>query len=223
MKLSARAEQMHPSATLAVVEGAKALKRQGHNVVSFGAGEPDFDSPPAAIRYAQEAMAGSKTHYTPAAGIPALRETVCDYSRARFGLDYDPGQVVVATMHKAKGLEWDCVFLTSLNNYNFPSGDAFDSYQSEKWFVRDDLNLEAEVIAQLETLLADQTLDWYQPGAASLEARQELIRERLRLFYVGITRARRWLTVTWNTGRMSNKNVAALPFISLLNTLEETP
>jgi DNA helicase-2/ATP-dependent DNA helicase PcrA len=138
-----------------------------------------------------------------------------------FNPDRYPGQVVVATMHKAKGLEWDCVFLTSLNNYNFPSGDSFDQYQSEKWFIRDDLNLEAEVIAQLETLLADQPLNWYQTGVASQEARQELIRERLRLFYVGITRARQWLTVTWNTGRLSNKNVAALPFLTLLNTLEE--
>jgi DNA helicase-2/ATP-dependent DNA helicase PcrA len=138
-----------------------------------------------------------------------------------FNPDRYPGHVVVATMHKAKGLEWDCVFLTSLNNYNFPSGDSFDQYQSEKWFIRDDLNLEAEVIAQLETLLADQPHNWYQPGVASQEARQELIRERLRLFYVGITRARQWLTVTWNTGRLSNKNVAALPFLTLLNTLEE--
>ncbi len=111
--------------------------------------------------------------------------------------------------------------MTSLNNYNFPSGDPFDQYQSEKWFVRDDLNLEAEVIAQLEILLDNNPFNWYQPGHASLEARQELIRERLRLFYVGITRARRWLTVTWNTGRMMNKNVAALPFLTLLNYLEE--
>ncbi len=138
-----------------------------------------------------------------------------------FDPDRYPGQVIVATMHKAKGLEWDCVFLTSLNNYNFPSGDPFDQYQSEKWFVRDDLNLEAEVIAQLEILLDNNPFNWYQPGHASLEARQELIRERLRLFYVGITRARRWLTVTWNTGRMMNKNVAALPFLTLLNYLEE--
>ncbi|MEA3326084.1 MAG: hypothetical protein U9R53_02065, partial [Chloroflexota bacterium] len=63
--------------------------------------------------------------------------------------------------------------------------------------------------------------DWYQPGKASIEARQEFIRERLRLFYVGITRARRWLTATWNTGRGFNKNAPALPFLELLNYLEK--
>jgi len=137
-----------------------------------------------------------------------------------FNPDLYPGQVVVATMHKAKGLEWDCVFLTSVNNYNFPSGHEYDQFQSEKWYVKDHLNLEAEIITQFITLTEGNPFDWYQPGKASLEARQEFIRERLRLFFMGITRARRWLTVTWNTGRSSNKNVPALPFLELLNRLE---
>ena len=137
-----------------------------------------------------------------------------------FNPDLYPGKVLVATMHKAKGLEWDCVFLTSLNNYNFPSGHEYDSFQAEKWFVRGQLNLEAETIAQMKTLLENHPFGWYQPGQASISARQEFIRERLRLFYVGITRARRWLTATWNTGRTSQKNVAALPFLELVNELE---
>jgi len=140
-----------------------------------------------------------------------------------FDPDRYPGQVVVATMHKAKGLEWDCVFLTSLNNYNFPSGNEFDTYQSEKWFVKDHLNLEAEIISQLETLIEKHPFDWYQPGKASIEAREEFIRERLRLLFVGITRARCWLTATWNTGRSFNKNVPALPFLELVNFLERKP
>jgi DNA helicase II / ATP-dependent DNA helicase PcrA len=137
-----------------------------------------------------------------------------------FNPDLYPGRVLVATMHKAKGLEWDAVYLTSLNNYNFPSGHDYDQYISEKWFVKDQLNLEAETIAQLKTLLENHPFSWYDPGKASMGARQEFIRERLRLFYVGITRARRWLTATWNTGRTSRKNVAALPFLELLNELE---
>jgi DNA helicase-2/ATP-dependent DNA helicase PcrA len=138
-----------------------------------------------------------------------------------FDPDLYPGRVIVSTMHKAKGLEWDCVFLTSLNNYNFPSGQEFDQYQPEKWFLKDHLNLEAEVIAQLKTLIEGDKFNWYQQGLASLEARQEFIRERIRLFYVGITRARTWLTVTWNTGRGANKNIPALPFLELLNRLEK--
>lgn len=140
-----------------------------------------------------------------------------------FDPDLYPGKVIVATMHKAKGLEWDCVFLTSLNNYNFPSGHAYDQFQSEKWYVKENLNMEAEIIAQLKTLTEGNPFDWYQLGQASLEARHEFIRERLRLFFVGITRARRWLTASWNTGRTSNKNVAALPFLELLNHLEQRP
>jgi DNA helicase-2/ATP-dependent DNA helicase PcrA len=137
-----------------------------------------------------------------------------------FEPDLYPGKVVVATMHKAKGLEWDCVFLTALNNYNFPSGQDYDQFQSEKWFVLGDLNLEAETIEQLTSLIENHPYEWYQPGKASSEARQELIRERLRLLYVGITRARSWLTVTWNTGRSMNKNVPALAFLELIHYLE---
>jgi len=138
-----------------------------------------------------------------------------------FEPDRYPGKVVVATMHKSKGLEWDAVYLTSLNNYNFPSGHEYDQYLPEKWYIKDNLNLEAECISQLNTLIEDHPIDWYQQGKASLEARQEFIRERLRLFYVGITRARRWLTATWNTGRGFNKNAPALPFLELLNDLEK--
>lgn len=137
-----------------------------------------------------------------------------------FDPDRYPGKVVVGTMHKAKGLEWDCVFLTALNNYNFPSGAEYDQYQSEKWFMKDHLNLEAETIAQLRTLIKDHPWDWYQPGSPSLEAREEFIRERMRLLFVGVTRARRWLMGTWNTGRPQNKNVPAAGFLSLINYLE---
>ena len=138
-----------------------------------------------------------------------------------FNPDLYPGQVVVATMHKAKGLEWDCVFLSSVNNYNFPSGAEYDQFQSEKWFVKDHLNMEAEVISQLKTLTEGNPFDWYQPGKASMEARHEFIRERLRLLFVGVTRARKWLTVTWNTGRVSNRNFPTLALLELINALEK--
>ncbi len=124
-------------------------------------------------------------------------------------------------MHKAKGLEWDAVYLTAVNNYNFPSGEDYDQYQSEKWFVRDHLNLEAETLAQLTALTEKRGLNWYQEGVASLEARQEFIRERLRLFFVGVTRARSWLTVTANSGRISAKNVVARAFLELINDWEK--
>ncbi|NLM71836.1 MAG: pyridoxal phosphate-dependent aminotransferase [Synergistaceae bacterium] len=95
MRISARARKMQPSATLAVSAKAKALKREGRPVISFGAGEPDFDSPHAAIRSAEEAMMKGHTHYTPSSGIPELKEAVCDYYKERFGLAYKPSDVVV--------------------------------------------------------------------------------------------------------------------------------
>ncbi|HCB01546.1 MAG TPA: ATP-dependent helicase, partial [Anaerolineae bacterium] len=59
---------------------------------------------------------------------------------------FDPerhrGKVVVTTMHRAKGLEWDRVYLMSVNNYDFPSGMPNDRFISEKWFIRQGLNLE---------------------------------------------------------------------------------
>jgi DNA helicase-2/ATP-dependent DNA helicase PcrA len=92
----------------------------------------------------------------------------------------------------------------SVNNYDFPSLQVYDRYISEKWFLRGGLNLEAEALAQLEALYATGAYDWYEEGAASLRARVDYTRERLRLLYVGITRARRDLILTWNTGRQGD-------------------
>jgi DNA helicase-2/ATP-dependent DNA helicase PcrA len=120
-------------------------------------------------------------------------------------LGFDPdahkGQVVVATMHKAKGLEWDRVYLMSVNDYDFPSAAPGDKFVSEKWFLRDGLNLEAEALAQLKAALSASEFDYYEEGVPSRRARLYYARERLRLLYVGLTRARKELIVTWNTGR----------------------
>lgn len=124
------------------------------------------------------------------------------------------GRVVVATMHKAKGLEWDRVYLMSVNNYDFPSGMIYDKYIAEKWFLRDKLNLEAETLAQLNALLSGGEYDWYREGEASAQARLDYARERLRLLYVGITRAKRELVITWNTGRIEELQ-AAMPLVAL--------
>lgn len=118
-----------------------------------------------------------------------------------FDPDRYPGKVVVATIHKAKGLEWDRVYLLSANNYDFPSGELFDQYIAEKWFIRDHLNLEAEALAQLRAALTNDEYEFYEEGRATEDSRVEYTRERLRLLFVGITRARRELVITWNTGR----------------------
>jgi DNA helicase-2/ATP-dependent DNA helicase PcrA len=132
------------------------------------------------------------------------------------GYEPKPSQVTIATMHAAKGLEWDRVYLTAVNNFGFPSGSANDKYRSERWYVRDGLNLIAETDTQVRQLQMG-TLDGYTPGKATEQARLELAGERLRLLYVGITRARRELIITYNTGRNAERdpNQPALAFQAL--------
>ena len=138
------------------------------------------------------------------------------FSDEEVGFEPPPGKVTVATMHRAKGLEWGRVYLMGVNNYNFPSGQVQDSYFSEKWFVRDNLNLEAEILAQMQAL---EDGDEYFEGDATHDARLELVKERLRLFYVGITRAKQELVVTWNVGRRFTnkpaKNQPSAPWMAL--------
>ena len=137
---------------------------------------------------------------------------------------FDPekykGQVVIATVHKAKGLEWDKVYLLSVNDYNFPAAQPGDNFISEKWFVRDKLNLQAETLAQLKALYHDPQLFAYDEGSATQAARREYAAERLRLLYVGITRAKRALVISWNTGRYGKQQPAA-PFIALQTWWEQ--
>jgi len=97
MKLSERAMAIEPSATLEVSAKAKAMKREGKPVISFAAGEPDFDSPSAALSFASEAMNNGMTHYTPATGIPELKEAILNYYSSHFELEYTEKQVIVGS------------------------------------------------------------------------------------------------------------------------------
>jgi DNA helicase-2/ATP-dependent DNA helicase PcrA len=143
-----------------------------------------------------------------------------DQDETGFDPDQYQGKALVATMHKAKGLEWDRVYLMSVNNYDFPSGAADDLYMPERWFIRDHLNLEAETLAQLDCSLDRDNYSWYVEGTASQQARLDYIRERLRLLYVGITRARKELVITWNSGR-DGKRKPALALGALQGLWEE--
>jgi DNA helicase II / ATP-dependent DNA helicase PcrA len=143
------------------------------------------------------------------------------FADADTGFDPDAhrGKVVVTTMHKAKGLEWDRVHLMSINAYDFPSASPADSYISERWFIRDGLNLNAEALAQLRALFAEDLMAPYLPsGQATDQARIDYAAERLRLLYVGITRARRELIVTWNTGRQPARDVQPAAALIALRT-----
>ncbi|MBN1371926.1 MAG: ATP-dependent helicase [Anaerolineaceae bacterium] len=136
-----------------------------------------------------------------------------------FNPDDYKGRVVIATIHKAKGLEWDRVYLMSANNYDFPSGAPYDTFISEKYFIRDRLNLEAEALDQLRVVVHGDPEDWYEEGHATQRSRIDYARERLRLLYVGVTRARQELVVTWNGGKQGQA-VPATPFVELINFWE---
>jgi aspartate aminotransferase len=95
--LSVRALAVHESSTLAVDSLAKKLKADGFPVVSFGTGEPDFDTPDNIKAAAIKAINEGKTKYTPAAGLIPLRQAVCDRLLADIGVGYEPAEIVVAS------------------------------------------------------------------------------------------------------------------------------
>ena len=95
MKVSKRAQDVPPSATIAVTARAKELKAQGVDVVGFGAGEPDFDTPDYIKDAAIKAIRQGKTKYTAAPGIPEVRKAIADKLRRENGLNYTPEQVIL--------------------------------------------------------------------------------------------------------------------------------
>ena len=97
MQLSKKAGNISPSITLAITAKANELKKQGVDVVSFGAGEPDFNTPENIINAAIKAMKDGKTKYTPAGGILELKETICQKFKKDNNLDYKPNQITVST------------------------------------------------------------------------------------------------------------------------------
>src|SRR5579862_3933106 len=95
-KISHRAASLSPSLTLAVDSKAKQMKAEGIDVVGFGAGEPDFDTPQHIKDACAKALADGFTKYTPAAGIPELRQAIADKFKRDNGLAYKPSQVIVS-------------------------------------------------------------------------------------------------------------------------------
>src|SRR5437588_649919 len=95
-KISRRAATLSPSLTLAIDSKAKQMKADGLDVVGFGAGEPDFDTPQHIKDAAARALADGFTKYTPASGIPELRQAIADKFKRENGLSYKPSQVIVS-------------------------------------------------------------------------------------------------------------------------------
>lgn len=93
--VSTRVRSLAPSPTIAMDARAKAMARQGIDVLALTVGEPDFDTPEHIKAAAQKAIRDGKTKYTPSGGLPELREAVCQKFARENGVEYEPSETVI--------------------------------------------------------------------------------------------------------------------------------
>lgn len=96
LQISNRCRSISPSPTLVIDSKAKAMKKKGIDVVGFGAGEPDFDTPEYIRNAAKAALDAGMTRYTPSSGTLELRTAICEKLKRDNGLEYEPDQIVVS-------------------------------------------------------------------------------------------------------------------------------
>lgn len=96
MKIARRMREIKESPTLAITAKAKEMKQGGEDVVSFGAGEPDFDTPSHIKTAAIKAIESGFTKYTASSGIPELKKAICEKLLQENGLEYEPSQIIVS-------------------------------------------------------------------------------------------------------------------------------
>src|ERR1700730_10992926 len=95
--VSQNVSRMKPSSTLAAMQAAEALRAAGADVVDFGAGEPDFDTPENIKQAAAAAMRAGKTKYTATAGIRELQQSLIDFYAHLFGARYERAEVMATS------------------------------------------------------------------------------------------------------------------------------
>ena len=95
-RIANRMSTLAPSLTLAISAKAKAMKAAGESVVSFGVGEPDFNTPEHIINAAKAALDNGQTKYTPSSGMLNLRKAICEKFEKDNGLIYEPSQIIVS-------------------------------------------------------------------------------------------------------------------------------
>ncbi len=95
-RIANRMSTIAPSLTLAISAKAKAMKQAGESVVSFGVGEPDFNTPEHIIQAAKTALDNGQTKYTPSSGLLPLRKAICEKFEKDNELSYEPSQIIVS-------------------------------------------------------------------------------------------------------------------------------
>jgi len=121
MEFSDRVLRVQPSQTLVITAKATEMRKKGINVIGFGAGEPDFDTPDFVKEAAIKALQEGKTKYTPAAGIPELREGIAKRLKEKNGIDYSPSEVIVTPGAKMGLYEIFAVLLNPGDQVIIPS------------------------------------------------------------------------------------------------------
>ncbi len=95
MPWNSRVAQIAPFRVMSLLETAQAREAAGHDVIHLEVGEPDFATPEPVVTAGQAAVAAGHTRYTPAAGLPALREAIAGHYAEHFATDIDPGRILV--------------------------------------------------------------------------------------------------------------------------------
>ena len=96
MYTSKLVNQLKPSATIAAAGKARELRAKGVDVLEFTLGEPDFTTPAHVCEAAKQAIDAGHTHYTPATGLPQLKQAVCDAFERDYGITWKPSEVAVS-------------------------------------------------------------------------------------------------------------------------------
>ncbi|MDP7071009.1 MAG: pyridoxal phosphate-dependent aminotransferase [Phycisphaerales bacterium] len=94
--ISRRAAAIKPSSTLAITARVRAMKAEGHDIIGFGAGEPDFTTPDPVCEAAVNAIRAGMTRYVPVPGIPEARAAVAQKLRAENAIDCEPDQIIIS-------------------------------------------------------------------------------------------------------------------------------
>ena len=185
--LSTVAQAIEPSATLAIDALYKQMLAEGKDVVGFGAGEPDFNTPDNIKMAALQAITANMTRYTPAVGTVELRKAICNRLKTDFGLNYEPSQIAVSSGAKP------CVF-TALQALLNPGDEVI--LPSPFWVSYIELirmsggvpviieTTEADCVEQaVDSVLADgwRTADIAAPGETTIGTAEmgRLIREKI--------------------------------------------
>jgi DNA helicase-2/ATP-dependent DNA helicase PcrA len=140
--------------------------------------------------------------------IATNRQRYMSNSLIEAGFEPVDGQITVTTMHKAKGLEWDRVYLLSVDRIEFPH-DADGEFRGQQWFLGGH-DPATEARKALELLVDPAYEGLVNQVNLMREAHIEYIAERLRLLYVGITRAKRELIISYAKHRFGQDNAPAL-------------